>query len=34
MGYKYVEHANYIDRKFYGYSATDFKSYLTILVFR
>jgi sugar phosphate isomerase/epimerase len=28
MGYKYVEHANYIDRKFYGYSAKDFKSLL------
>jgi sugar phosphate isomerase/epimerase len=28
MGYKYVEHANYIDRKFYGHSATDFKKLL------
>lgn len=28
MGYKYVEHANYIDRKFYGYSAADFKKIL------
>jgi len=28
MGYKYVEHANYIDRKFYGYSAKEFKSLL------
>lgn len=28
MGYKHVEHANYIDRKFYGYSAKDFKSLL------
>lgn len=28
MGYKYVEHANYIDRKFYGYSATSFKKIL------
>src|SRR5665213_1952753 len=28
MGYKNVEHANYIDRKFYGYSATDFKKVL------
>lgn len=28
MGYKYVEHANYIDRKFYGYSATAFKKIL------
>jgi sugar phosphate isomerase/epimerase len=28
MGYKYVEHANYIDRKFYGYSASEFKKVL------
>lgn len=28
MGYKYVEHANYIDRKFYGYPATEFKKIL------
>lgn len=28
MGYKYVEHANYVDRKFYGYSATEFKKLL------
>jgi sugar phosphate isomerase/epimerase len=28
MGYVYLEHANYIDRKFYGYSATDFKKVL------
>jgi sugar phosphate isomerase/epimerase len=28
MGYHYVEHANYIDRKFYGYSATEFKKLL------
>jgi sugar phosphate isomerase/epimerase len=28
MGYKYVEHANYINRKFYGYSATEFKKIL------
>src|SRR5258705_10450401 len=28
MGYIYVEHANYVDRKFYGYSATDFKKVL------
>ena len=28
MGYKYVEHANYIDRKFYGYSASEFKKLL------
>jgi len=28
MGYKNVEHANYINRKFYGFSATDFKKVL------
>ena len=28
MGYQYVEHANYINRKFYGYSATEFKKVL------
>jgi sugar phosphate isomerase/epimerase len=28
MGYKYVEHANYINRKFYGYSAADFRKVL------
>jgi sugar phosphate isomerase/epimerase len=28
MGYKYVEHANYVNRKFYGYGATDFKKLL------
>jgi sugar phosphate isomerase/epimerase len=28
FGYKYVEHANYIDRKFYGYSAAEFKKVL------
>jgi len=28
MGYKYVEHANYINRKFYGYSASEFKKVL------
>jgi sugar phosphate isomerase/epimerase len=28
MGYKNVEHANYINRKFYGYSATEFKKIL------
>jgi len=28
MGYIYVEHASYVDRKFYGYSATDFKKVL------
>jgi len=28
MGYKNVEHANYINQKFYGYSATEFKKIL------
>lgn len=28
MGYKNVEHANYVDRKFYGYSAKEFKKVL------
>jgi sugar phosphate isomerase/epimerase len=28
MGYVFVEHANYIDRKFYGYSASEFKKVL------
>lgn len=28
IGYKNVEHANYVDRKFYGYSATEFKKIL------
>jgi sugar phosphate isomerase/epimerase len=28
IGYKNVEHANYVDRKFYGYSANDFKKLL------
>jgi sugar phosphate isomerase/epimerase len=27
-GYKYVEHANYVERKFYGHSAKDFKKVL------
>jgi sugar phosphate isomerase/epimerase len=31
MGYVHVEHANYIDRKFYGYSAKDFKKLLSDL---
>lgn len=31
MGYKYVEHANYTDRKFYGYPAADFKKLLNDL---
>jgi sugar phosphate isomerase/epimerase len=28
MGYKYVEHANYVDRKFYGYTPTEYKKLL------
>lgn len=28
MGYIHVEHANYIDRKFYGYTAKEFKAIL------
>src|SRR5690242_15225677 len=28
MGYKYVEHANYVDGKFYGYAPVDFKKLL------
>jgi len=28
MNYKYVEHANYVDRKFYGYSPVEFKKLL------
>jgi len=28
MGYKHVEHANYIDRKFYGYPAKEFRKVL------
>ena len=28
MDYKYVEHANYVDRKFYGYTAKEFKKIL------
>jgi sugar phosphate isomerase/epimerase len=28
MGYVHVEHANYVDRKFYGYTAKDFKKLL------
>jgi sugar phosphate isomerase/epimerase len=31
MGYKNVEHANYIDRKFYGYTAAEFKKLLNDL---
>ncbi len=28
MGYVYVEHANYVDRKFYGYAPAEFKKIL------
>jgi len=28
MGYEYVEHANYVNRKFYGYSPVEFKKVL------
>ena len=28
MGYQHVEHANYNNRKFYGYSAVEFKKIL------
>ena len=28
MGYVYVEHANYVDRKFYGFSAPEFRKVL------
>jgi len=31
MGYTHVEHANYVDRKFYGYSANEFKKVLNDL---
>ncbi|ASZ12653.1 sugar phosphate isomerase/epimerase [Chitinophaga pendula] len=31
MGYKNVEHANYVNRKFYGYSAAEFKKLLNDL---
>lgn len=31
MGYQYVEHANYINRKFYGYTAAEFKKVLNDL---
>jgi sugar phosphate isomerase/epimerase len=34
MGYRYVEHANYIDRKFYGYTAKEFKKILNDLGLR
>lgn len=29
MGYRYVEHANYVNRKFYGYTAKEFKKILS-----
>jgi sugar phosphate isomerase/epimerase len=28
MGYRHVEHANYVDRKFYGWSASEFRKVL------
>jgi sugar phosphate isomerase/epimerase len=28
IGYKYVEHANYVNRKFYGYAPSDFRKLL------
>ena len=28
MGYKHVEHANYVDHKFYGYTAKEFRKIL------
>ena len=31
IGYKHVEHANYVDRKFYGYSVTEFNKILNDL---
>ncbi len=31
MGYKHVEHANYVNRKFYGYSVPEFKKILNDL---
>ena len=31
MGFEYVEHANYVNRKFYGWSATEFKKVLSDL---
>jgi len=31
MGYVYVEHANYVDQKFYGYPATEFRKILNDL---
>src|ERR1700759_1871499 len=29
MGYRHVEHANYVNRKFYGYDPKDFKKLLS-----
>jgi sugar phosphate isomerase/epimerase len=34
MGYKHVEHANYVEGKFYGYSPTEFKKVLDDLGFK
>jgi sugar phosphate isomerase/epimerase len=34
MGYKNAEHANYVDRKFYGYTAKEFKKVLDDLGFK
>lgn len=31
IGYKHVEHANYVDRKFYGFTAVEFKKVLDSL---
>ena len=31
MGYQHVEHANYVNRKFYGYTAPEFKKVLNDL---
>src|SRR5882724_11107589 len=34
IGYKNIEHANYVDRKFYGFSAQEFKKILADLDLR
>lgn len=34
MGYKYVEHANYVNGKFYGYTPVEFKKVLDDLEFK
>lgn len=34
MGYKYVEHADYVNRKFYGYAASEFRKILDDLGLR